>query len=125
MFGAQVTVTVSDLVGIVMSLAVTGDVMIAAVTRSIGVFKTTVAVLRAVEMDSGISRGAQRHIAASFCSAEASTGHHPSRGRHFCWVGPRRGVSNLDWSSWLVLKGPPKKIGNPRGGWVGQRPKKD
>jgi hypothetical protein len=38
MFGAQVTVTVSDLVGIVMSLAVTGDVMIAAVTRSIGVF---------------------------------------------------------------------------------------
>ena len=40
MFGAQVTVTVSDLVGIVMSLAVTGDVMIAAVTRSIGVFKT-------------------------------------------------------------------------------------
>jgi hypothetical protein len=43
MFGAQVTVTVSDLVGIVMSLAVTGDVMIAAVTRSIGAFKTTAA----------------------------------------------------------------------------------
>ena len=98
MFGAQVTVTVSDLVGIVMSLAVTGDVMIAAVTRSIGVFKTTVAVLRAVEMDSGISRGAQRHIAASFCSAEASTGHHPRRGRHSSGISPRRGVSNLDWS---------------------------
>ena len=72
--------------------------MIAAVTRSIGVFKTTVAVLRAVEMDSGISRGAQRHIAASFCSAEASTGHHPRRGRHSSWISPRRGVSNLDWS---------------------------
>ena len=86
MFGAQVTVTVSDLVGIVMSLAVTGDVMIAAVTRSIGVFKTTVAVLRAVEMDSGISRGAQRHIAASFCSAEASSGHNPRGGRHSSWI---------------------------------------
>jgi hypothetical protein len=45
-----------------MSLAVTEDVMIAAVTRSIGVFKTTVAVLRAVEnglTDSGISRDAK------------------------------------------------------------------
>ena len=98
MFGAQVTVTVSDLVGIVTSLTVTGDVMIAAVTRSIGVFKTTVAVLRAVEMDSGISRGAQRHIAASFCSAEASNGHNPRGGRHSSWISPRRGVSNLDWS---------------------------
>ena len=72
--------------------------MIAAVTRSIGVFKTTVAVLRAVEMDSGISRGAQRHIAASFCSAEASNGHNPRGGRHSSWISPRRGVSNLDWS---------------------------
>ena len=79
--------------------------MIAAVTRSIGVFKTTVAVLRAVEMDSGISRGAQRHIAASFCSAEASTGHHPRRGRHSSWISPRRGVSNLDWSRRLRYAG--------------------
>ena len=65
MFGAQVTVTVSDLVGIVISLAVTEDVMIAAVTGSIGAIKRLWPFFGRLKTNSGISRGTQRHIAGA------------------------------------------------------------
>jgi hypothetical protein len=72
--------------------------MIAAVTRSIGVLKRLWPFFERLKTNSGMSRGTRRHIAASFCSAEASTGHHPRRGRHSGLALARRGVSNLDWS---------------------------